>query len=55
MEQIFTPILIALIVTDYGVGSGIFLGLIFTLSVAIFIWTFPETKGIELGTLEKSS
>ena len=49
-----TPILIALIATDYGLGTGIFLGSIFALSVAIFIWTFPETKGIELETLEKS-
>ena len=53
-RQFLTPILIALIATDYGLGSGIFLGSIFALSVAIFIWTFPETKGIELETLEKS-
>jgi hypothetical protein len=43
-----------LIATNYGLGSGIFLGSIFALSVAISIWTFPETKGIELETLEKS-
>ena len=53
--QFITPILIALIATSYGLGSGIFLGSIFALSVAIFIWTFPETKAIELETLEKNS
>ncbi len=46
--QFLTPILIALIAAQYGLGSGIFLGAIFALSVAIFIWAFPETKAIEL-------
>jgi len=50
--QFLTPILIALIAVQYGLGSGIFLGSIFALSVAIFIWTFPETKAIELEKLE---
>ena len=52
--QFITPILIALIATSYGLGSGIFIASIFALSVAIFIWTFPETKAIELETLEKN-
>lgn len=51
--QFLTPILIALIGAQYGLGSGIFLGSIFALSVAIFIWTFPETKAIDLENLEK--
>ncbi|MGZ7118256.1 MAG: MFS transporter [Methanobacterium sp.] len=51
-SQFLTPILIALIGAQYGLGSGIFLGSIFALSVAIFIWTFPETKAIELQKLE---
>jgi hypothetical protein len=34
--------------------SGLFIGSIFALSVAIFIWTFPETKAFELENLEKS-
>jgi len=46
--QFLTPILIALIAAQYGLGSGIFMGAIFALSVAIFIWAFPETKAIEL-------
>jgi len=50
--QFLTPILIALIAVQYGLGSGIFLGSIFALSVAIFIWTFPETKAIDLEKLE---
>jgi MFS family permease len=51
--QFLTPILIVLIGAQYGLGSGIFLGSIFALSVAIFIWTFPETKDIELEKLDK--
>ncbi len=50
--QFLTPIILAGIAIYYGLGSGIFLGSIFALSVAIFIWTFPETKGIELESLE---
>ena len=50
--QFLTPIILAVIATYYGLGSGIFLGSLFALSVAIFIWTFPETKGIELESLE---
>jgi len=46
--QFLTPILIALIAAQYGLGSGIFMGAIFALSVAIFIWACPETKAIEL-------
>jgi MFS family permease len=53
--QFLTPILIALIAVQYGLGSGIFLGSIFALSVAIFIWTFPETKAIDLENLEKQN
>lgn len=47
-SQFLTPILIALIGAKYGLASGIFLGSLFALGVAIFIWTFPETKAIEL-------
>ena len=46
--QFLTPVLIAFIGAQYGLGSGIFLGSIFALSVALFIWAFPETKAIEL-------
>jgi hypothetical protein len=52
--QFLTPILIALIATNYGLGSGLFTDSIFALSVSIFIWTFPETKAVELENLEKS-
>jgi MFS family permease len=50
--QFLTPIILAVIAAYYGLGSGIFIGSLFALSVAIFIWTFPETKGIELDSLE---
>ncbi|AXV40063.1 MFS transporter [Methanobacterium sp. BAmetb5] len=51
--QFLTPILIALIGTKYGLGSGIFLGSVFALGVALFIWAFPETNAIELEKLEE--
>lgn len=53
--QFLTPVLIAFIGAQYGLGSGIFLGSIFALSVALFIWAFPETRAIELEKLEKDN
>lgn len=53
--QFLTPVLIAFIGSKYGLGSGIFLGSVFALSVAVFIWTFPETRAIELEKLEKGN
>jgi len=50
--QFLTPIILAVIAVYYGLGSGIFIGSLFALSVAIFIWTFPETKATELENLE---
>lgn len=50
--QFLTPVLIALIGAKYGLGSSIFLGSVFVLSVALLIWLFPETKAIELEKLE---
>ena len=53
VHNFFTPIILAVIATYYGLGSGIFIGSLFALSVAIFIWNIPETKGIELESLEQ--
>jgi len=46
--QLFAPFSVALIAAYYGLGSGIFLAAIFALLQSIWIWTFPETKGIKL-------
>lgn len=51
--QFFTPIIIALIATRYGLGSGIFLAALFALLTGVWIWTFPETKGRKLAELEE--
>jgi MFS family permease len=43
--QFFTPVIIALIAEEYGLGGGISLAAIFALLTGVWIWTFPETKG----------
>jgi len=46
--QFFTPVLIALIAKQYGLGGGISLAALFAFLTALWIWTFPETKGKQL-------
>jgi MFS family permease len=46
--QFFTPVIIALIAEQYGLGGGISLAALFALLTGIWIWTFPETKGKKL-------
>lgn len=43
--QFFTPVVIAAIAENYGLGGGISLAALFALLTGIWIWTFPETKG----------
>jgi hypothetical protein len=43
--QFFTPVIIALIAEQYGLGGGISLAALFALLTGAWIWTFPETKG----------
>lgn len=43
--QFFTPVAIAVIATQYGLGGGISLAALFALLTGAWIWTFPETKG----------
>ena len=43
--QFFTPVIIATIAEEYGLGGGISLAALFALLTGIWIWTFPETKG----------
>jgi MFS family permease len=46
--QFLTPVLIAIIGEQYGLAAGIVLGAVFAILVAIFVWTFPETKGKDI-------
>lgn len=43
--QFFTPVVISLIATQYGLGGGIALAALFALLTGAWVWTFPETKG----------
>ena len=46
--QFFTPVIIALIAEQYGLGGGISLAALFALLTGAWIWVFPETKGRRL-------
>jgi len=43
--QFFTPVIIAVISTTYGLAGGIVLAALFALLTGAWIWTFPETRG----------
>jgi MFS family permease len=43
--QFFTPVIIASIAEQYGLGGGISLAALFALLTGVWIWTFPETRG----------
>lgn len=43
--QFFTPVIITLIGAVFGLAAGISVAAVFALLVALWIWTFPETKG----------
>jgi MFS family permease len=43
--QFFTPVIIAMIAEEYGLGGGISLAALFALLTGAWIWVFPETKG----------
>jgi MFS family permease len=46
--QFFTPVIIATIAEQYGLGGGISLAALFAILTGIWIWTFPETKGSKI-------
>ena len=46
--QFFTPVIIALIAEQYGLGGGISLAALFALLTGAWIWVFPETRGRKL-------
>ncbi|HEY5124239.1 MAG TPA: MFS transporter [Ignavibacteria bacterium] len=50
--QFFTPVVIAIIAVNYGLGSGISIAALFALLTGLWIWTFPETKGRKINVLD---
>jgi len=49
--QFFTPVVIAVIATSYGLSGGISIAALFALLTGIWIWTLPETKGRRIKVL----
>ena len=43
--QFFTPVIIATVALRADLGAGILIAAFFSLCVALWIWTFPETRG----------
>ncbi len=50
--QFFTPVIIAVVASSYGLGGGISIAVIFALLTGLWIWTFPETKGKKVTVLK---
>jgi MFS family permease len=50
--QFFTPVVIAMIAVNYGLGGGISIAALFALLTGMWIWTFPETKGRKINVLD---
>jgi MFS family permease len=51
--QFFTPVLIAVIAESYGLSGGISLAAVFALLTGLWVWTLPETRGLELKILHE--
>ena len=49
--QFVTPVIITLVATYFDLSYGIAIAAIFALLVGIWIWVFPETKGISINEL----
>ena len=47
--QFFTPLVITLVATRYGLGGGISLAGFFALITGAWVWTLPETRGRKIG------
>ncbi len=46
--QFFTPLVITLVATRYGLGGGISLAGFFALITGLWVWTLPETRGTRI-------
>ena len=47
--QFFTPLVITIVATRYGLGGGISLAGFFALITGAWVWTLPETRGTKIG------
>ena len=47
--QLFTPLVITVIASSYGLGGGISLAAFFAVFTGIWVWTLPETRGARIG------
>lgn len=52
--QFLTPVIIAVIARQYGLGGGISIAALFALLTGAWIWVFPETKGKRLAEVSES-
>jgi MFS family permease len=50
--QFFTPVVIAVVAKNYGLGGGISIAAVFALLTGAWIWTFPETRGKKVTILK---
>jgi len=53
--QFVTPVLITLIGSVFGLAAGISLAAVFALLVALWIWTFPETRGRTIDSVDRGA
>jgi MFS family permease len=47
--QFFTPLVITLVATRWGLGGGISLAAFFAVFTGAWVWTLPETRGRRIG------
>ncbi len=46
--QFFTPLIITMVATRYGLGGGISLAAFFAAFTGLWVWTLPETRGTKI-------
>jgi hypothetical protein len=46
--QFFTPLIITVVATRYGLGGGISLAAFFAIVTGMWVWTLPETRGTRI-------
>lgn len=49
--QLLAPVVVGLLVADYGLAGGLSVPLVLAIATASWVWVLPETRGIKLPTL----
>ncbi|MEO8797239.1 MAG: MFS transporter [Polyangiaceae bacterium] len=49
--QLLAPVVVGLLVADYGLAGGLSVPLFLAIATASWVWVLPETRGIKLPTL----